>query len=118
MKRSFLFSYLLIFSIALNLFAKEEKISLQLQWLDQFQFAGYYIAKEKGFYKELGLDVEIKGFKKNLRVVDEVMANRVQYGVGRSSLIVEKSKGKEVIALAAIFQSSRSPTTRQPTLHC
>ena len=40
----------------------EKKVTLQLAWFDQFQYAGYYIAKEKGFYKELGLDVEIIPF--------------------------------------------------------
>ena len=39
-----------------------KKVTLQLSWFDQFQFAGYYMAKEKGFYKELGLDVEIHYF--------------------------------------------------------
>jgi len=39
----------------ISLFAKPlEKVNLQLQWLDQFQFAGYYIAKEKGFIKKQG----------------------------------------------------------------
>jgi hypothetical protein len=33
---------------------------LQLKWVTQGQFAGYYVAKEKGFYEEAGLDVEIK----------------------------------------------------------
>ena len=32
-------------------------------WLNQFQFAGYYIAKEKGYYKDLGIDIEIKEFQ-------------------------------------------------------
>src|SRR5262245_50887028 len=37
-----------------------EKVSLQLKWLHQFQFAGYYVALEKGFYRDAGLDVEIR----------------------------------------------------------
>lgn len=37
-----------------------EKVTLQLKWLPQSQFAGYYVAQEKGFYKEEGLDVTIK----------------------------------------------------------
>ncbi|MFZ2313189.1 MAG: ABC transporter substrate-binding protein, partial [Methylobacter sp.] len=36
-----------------------EKVSLQLKWLHAFQFAGYYAAKEKGFYAEENLDVNI-----------------------------------------------------------
>jgi len=37
-----------------------DKVTLQLKWVTQAQFAGYYVAKEKGFYEEEGLDVEIK----------------------------------------------------------
>jgi NitT/TauT family transport system substrate-binding protein len=37
-----------------------DKVTLQLKWVAQAQFAGYFVAKDKGFYKEAGLDVEIK----------------------------------------------------------
>jgi NitT/TauT family transport system substrate-binding protein len=37
-----------------------DKVTLQLKWVTQAQFAGYYVAKEKGFYKDEGLDVTIK----------------------------------------------------------
>lgn len=37
-----------------------DKVTLQLKWVAQAQFAGYFVAKEKGFYDEAGLDVEIK----------------------------------------------------------
>ena len=36
-----------------------EKATLQLQWAPQAQFAGYYMALEKGFYRDHGLEVEI-----------------------------------------------------------
>lgn len=36
-----------------------EQVTLQLKWVTQAQFAGYYVAKEKGFYDEVGLDVTI-----------------------------------------------------------
>jgi NitT/TauT family transport system substrate-binding protein len=38
----------------------QDKVTLQLKWVTQAQFAGYYVAKAKGFYKEAGLDVTIK----------------------------------------------------------
>jgi NitT/TauT family transport system substrate-binding protein len=38
----------------------QDKVVLQLKWVTQGQFAGYYVAEEKGFYDEVGLDVEIK----------------------------------------------------------
>src|SRR3984957_9905875 len=38
----------------------DDKVTLQLKWVTQAQFAGYYAAKDKGFYKAEGLDVTIK----------------------------------------------------------
>jgi len=43
-----------------GLAAAQDKVVLQLKWVTQGQFAGYYVAKDKGFYEEAGLDVEIK----------------------------------------------------------
>ena len=37
-----------------------DKVTLQLKWVTQAQFAGYYVAKDKGYYKDEGLDVTIK----------------------------------------------------------
>ena len=39
---------------------EDDDVVLQLKWVTQAQFAGYYVAKDKGFYDEVGLDVEIK----------------------------------------------------------
>jgi len=106
MKNKLWIVYILLLVFTTHLFAKQEKVSLQLQWLDQFQFAGYYIAKEKGFYKNVNLDVSIKKFNKNINIVNDVVSTQSTYGIGRSSLIIDKSNGKDVVALAAIFQSS------------
>ncbi|HEX5709794.1 MAG TPA: diguanylate cyclase [Sulfuricurvum sp.] len=84
-----------------------EKVTLQLRWFHQFQFAGYYMAKEKGYYKEAGLDVTLlEADKKHPYPVEEVISGRAQYGVGNSGLINERSNGKPIVVLAAIFQSS------------
>ena len=83
-----------------------EKVSLQLQWLDQFQFAGYYIAKEKGFYEDIGLDVEIKKYSHDINIVNDVRSQKTTYGIGRSSLIIDMSKRKDIVLLSAVFQSS------------
>jgi NitT/TauT family transport system substrate-binding protein len=37
-----------------------DRVTIQLKWVTQAQFAGYYVAKEKGYYKEANLDVTIK----------------------------------------------------------
>lgn len=65
------------------------------------------MAKEKGYYKDSGLDVTIlEADKKHSNPVEEVVSGRAQYGVGNSGLINERSKGKPVVVLASIFQSS------------
>ena len=83
-----------------------EDFSIQLQWLNQFQFAGYYIAQEKGFYQESGLDVSIQPFQQSKPPVDEVLSDNAQYGVGRSTLLVDRSNGRKIILLKSIFQLS------------
>ncbi len=104
----YLFMGLILLS-TLVLSAKEarlEQVSLQLQWLDQFQFAGYYMAKEKGFYNDVGLDVECKKFDLAISPLDEVLNKRATYAISRSSLLIDKSKGKDIKLISATFQSS------------
>ena len=83
-----------------------DKVSIQLNWFHQFQFAGYYAAKEQGFYKELGLEVELREFRGKEAIEDYVIDGRAQYGISDSSLIVAKSKGKPVVIVTQIFQHS------------
>lgn len=82
------------------------KVSIQFMWLHQFQFAGYYMAKEKGYYKNSGLDVELKEFRFGMKVTDEVVQGRSDFGVGRSSLIIHRIQKKPLVILSAIFQKS------------
>ena len=85
-----------------------EKVTLQLKWYHQFQFAGYYAAKEKGFYKDLGLDVEIKQRDVKVNNVEEVISNKAQYGIADSILLLYKAKNKPVVIVSPILQHSPS----------
>ncbi len=55
-----------------------ETVTLQLKWKHGFQFAGYYMAKELGYYDEAGLTVDIREAAPGQDVVAEVVAGRVQ----------------------------------------
>ena len=99
-KLSFL---ILLFSTILT---ANQKVSLQLSWLHQFQFAGFYMAKEKGFYKNVGLDVEIKEFAFDLNKATYLGEKKADFAIGRSSLLIEKANGEDVVALGAIYQKS------------
>ncbi len=83
-----------------------EALTLQLKWTHAFQFAGYYAAEAQGYYRDAGLTVSIRAAKPSDDVVGEVVAGRANYGIGSSSLLLERQAGKPVVVLAAIFQHS------------
>tara|TARA_R110001606_G_scaffold395213_1_gene567078 strand:+ start:80104 stop:81300 length:1197 start_codon:yes stop_codon:yes gene_type:complete len=83
-----------------------ESVTLQLKWHHQFQFAGYYAAKAKGYYADAGLDVTIKEAIAKLDPVDEVLAGKANFGVATSSLLLAHQAGQPVVVLAVIFQHS------------
>lgn len=88
-------------------FSPEKKpVRLQLNWVHQFQYAGYYAALEKGFYKQEGLDVEILSGGPGIVSVERVAQGRAEYGTGNSEFLLSRLKGAPVVALAAIFQHS------------
>jgi len=83
-----------------------EKVSLQLKWLHSFQFAGYYAAKEKGFYAEENLDVAIRERIPGINNIEKVLKDESQYGVADTGLLEHRLVGKPVVVLASIFQHS------------
>ena len=89
-----------------DLKAETARVKLQLKWKHQFQFAGYYAAKEKGFYEEAGLDVKILEAVPGVDPVVEVIVGNAQFGVGTSELILNRYHGSSVIVLGVIFQHS------------
>ena len=75
----------LVFNVVL--FAENLKpITLQLSWKNQFQFAGYLIAKHKGYYEQVGLDVTIKEFDNKINLPNSVLNNNAQFAIGRTSI--------------------------------
>lgn len=94
----FLFIYTTLFA-----HPQYNPISLQLAWLHQFQSAGFYVAQEKGFYDELDLNVTIKEYQ-GKDVVEAVLNKESTYGIGKSSLLIDRNNHKPVVALMALFQ--------------
>ena len=85
-----------------------ESIHLQLRWHHQFQFAGYYAALEKGYYKKAGLDVIIHNGTPEKMPVKEVLHGHAHYGVANSEILLERLRGAPLVAMAAIYQHSPS----------
>jgi len=83
-----------------------EKVTLQLKWKHQFQFAGYYAAVEQGFYEEAGLEVALVEAQSGTPYIDPVLQGTAEFGVASSELVVLRAQGKPVVALAPIYQHS------------
>ncbi|MDX4057612.1 ABC transporter substrate-binding protein [Aliarcobacter skirrowii] len=105
--KNFSFLIFLITLLHTTLFSKDlTKVKLQLAWFNQFQYAGYYVAKEKGFYEEVGLDVEILPFSFDKNIVKSVNDGDVEFAIGRENLILDKSNYENIVVLMALFQAS------------
>lgn len=88
-------------------FAEIKNVTLQLKWSHQFQFAGYYMALEKGFYDDVGLAVKI--VPADISEPDtftKVLAGQAHFGVGHSGILQHRIDGKPLVAMAAILQFS------------
>lgn len=87
-----------------------DKVTLQLKWLHQAQFAGFYVAAQEGFYKEEGLDVSIfpvGADHSEKGVIDRVAQGDIQFGVvGADQVILARAANKPVKAISVIFQKS------------
>ncbi|MBV8131757.1 MAG: ABC transporter substrate-binding protein [Alphaproteobacteria bacterium] len=87
-----------------------DKLVLQLHRGAQFEFAGYYAALWQGFYREVGLEVEIKpGTPPGVPPIDpvrEIAEGRAQFGTGTVQLLIRAAQGQSLVLLAPIFQQS------------
>src|SRR5262249_15444378 len=83
-----------------------DSISLQLKWKQQFQFAGYYAALEKGFYQDAGLDVEIREGGSDVDVAWMAAIGRADFAVCTSEVLPRTFIGQEFVVMAVIFQHS------------
>ena len=84
--------------------ASLERVALQLNWDYRFEFAGFIAAKEKGFYRDAGLSVELRQFRPDMDVVREVTERRADYGVYSSKLLKRFLAGEPVKLLASFFK--------------
>ncbi|HSX29313.1 MAG TPA: ABC transporter substrate-binding protein [Candidatus Saccharimonadales bacterium] len=86
---------------------KLTKVTMNMGWLHQAQFAGFYVAKEKGFYKDAGLDVELLGYKDGVDLNKEVAGGKVDFATTTPlEVIAARDSGYKVKAIAAIYQTS------------
>ncbi len=86
--------------------ASTQKVSVQLEWKHQFEFAGFYAAIKKGYYRDIGLDVELREYVDGIDISDEVIEKRATFGVSSSSLILDRLQNKPVVLIASYFKQN------------
>jgi len=85
---------------------KLRNVTLQLKWRHQFQFAGYYAAIEKGYYKEAGINVNLIEAVEGRNPSDAVYEGKAEFGVCTSDILLMRSRQKNGVVLATVFQHS------------
>ena len=87
--------------------ASMDKVTLQLKWVAQAQFAGYYAAKDKGYYDAAGLDAAIKPGGPDIIPEQVVAGGGAQFGIDwLPSLLSAREQGTPLINIAQVFQYS------------
>ena len=95
--------------LALSASAAEaaDQLTLQLKWVTQAQFAGYFVAKDKGFYDEVGLDVTIKPGGPDINPSQVIAGGGADVVVDwMPSALATREKGVPLVNIAQVFQKS------------
>jgi len=86
------------------------KVRLQLQWVPQAQFAGYYAAADQGYYKAEGLDVQILPGAVEIVPATVVVGGNAEFGISWvPKMLASRESGADVQVIGQVFQ--RSATT-------
>ena len=82
-------------------------VSIQLQWLPQTQFAGYYAAQALGYYADENLHVDILNSRGDILPTEAVMNGEADFGVGwLPALLMANQASADLVSIAQIFQRS------------
>jgi NitT/TauT family transport system substrate-binding protein len=83
------------------------KVTLQLQWVTQSQFAGYYAALDKGFYRDEGLEVTIKVGAVEIVPQQVVATGGADFGIAwLPKVLASREQGAKLVNIAQVFQRS------------
>ena len=110
---------LFLFLFSSNTFAQEKKlskVSLQLHWKYQFEFAGFIAAREKGFYKDAGLNVELKEYEFGQNIIKDVSSGKSNYGIYNSNILVEYIKKEPIQLISSYFKRSALVLITKPDI--
>ena len=107
MKTRNILSVLALFALCNSVAFAQDKLTLQLKWVTQAQFAGYYVAKDKGFYKDAGLDVTVKAGGPDINPSQVIAGGGADVIVDwMPSALATREKGVPIVNIAQVFKRS------------
>jgi NitT/TauT family transport system substrate-binding protein len=107
MKKSLLGAAAAAALMASSVAAHAEAVTIQLKWVTQAQFAGYFVAQAKGFYKDAGLDVTIKPGGPDINPQQVLAGGGADVVIDwMPSALATREKGQPVVNIAQPFKRS------------
>lgn len=110
MRKFIIFAVLAMLALALVPIAAAQEatdVAIVLKWVPQAQFAGYYAARDQGFYEEVGLNVEIIAAGVDINPQQLVASGEAQFGIDwMGNLLATRETGQDVVSIAQVFQRS------------
>ncbi|MBL7065872.1 MAG: ABC transporter substrate-binding protein [Anaerolineae bacterium] len=87
-----------------------DEVTVQLKWVHQAQFAGHYVAQERGYYAEENIDVTLNPGGPDIipeQMVADLVSGEADFAiVGGDQLLVLRSRGEPIVAIAVVFQKN------------
>ncbi len=107
MKKALMIAAAAAIGFAAGAVQAKEKLTLQLKWVTQAQFAGYFVAKDKGYYDEVGLDVTIKPGGPDIAPAQVIAGGGADVIIDwMPSALATREKGVPLVNIAQIFKRS------------
>ena len=87
--------------------AEQASVTLQLKWVTQAQFAGYYAALEQGYYEDENLDVTIKPGGPDIVPEQVVLGGQAEFGINwLDNTLATRDQGGKIVNIAQVFARS------------
>lgn len=84
----------------------KDKVTMQFAWFHQIEYAGFYVAAEKGFYADENIDANLVAGGYDIDPIAEVLNGKAQFAISRSvNVVVAKSKNQDVVAVGTVFRN-------------
>jgi NitT/TauT family transport system substrate-binding protein len=86
---------------------RPDRVLMQLKWVHQAEFAGFYMAREKGYYERENIEVTFLEGERDLAIVQRVVFGEADFAVlPAESILTARGRGQPVTAVAAIYRQS------------